>query len=85
MQVEDLADDLPLVAELHEVHEIGEAVPGPVIHVDTHIGAAADDVDLGQTWLDAPGRPVLVAPVEETPDRTAEKVFPHGTAVFRGE
>src|SRR5882762_2001469 len=84
MEVEHLADDLPLAVELDQIEEVGEPVAGPVVDVDAHAGAGTDHVNVGEAGLNVLGRAVLVVPVVQALDRTAEQVLAHVAVDRRG-
>src|SRR6056297_382317 len=74
MQVEHLAQDLPLPVDPDQREEVGEAMAGPVVELDADRGCAALDVDPALADLQALGRPVFGVPVVEHLDRPGEQV-----------
>ena len=65
MQVEHLANNLPLTVELDEIEEIRETMPSPVVQVNTDACACNENVNRTNLHLDVLGCTVTVIPVKQ--------------------
>ncbi len=88
VQVEHLANDLPFAVELHEIEEIGETMPSPVVRVNTDASARTDNVNRTDLRLDVLGRTIVVIPVKQSLNRPTENIIAYipinGRAIMEG-
>ena len=74
MQVENLANNLPLPVNLQQREHVSELVPSPVIQLQPHGGDCARHIDAGQPGLETGRGPILIIPVKELLDWPREQV-----------
>src|SRR5262245_29722547 len=77
MQVEDLADDLPLTVDLQKREHVRESMTRPVVEFQAHSCDGPSYVDTAKAGLESRCGPVLVIPVKEPLDGTGEQVGAH--------